>query len=165
MKFTGIVMIVLSSTLIGLYQANKLAERCQTVQEVLTLIRTVKIEMHYRATTVRELLETLCQSSEFKRLNFFDRCLERYEEGFDQVWEEEVGRAGLRLEPEDVEMLRAFGASLGATDLDGQMELCAAFEAKFQDRLRLYTEEKEKRSRLYVSSGVLVGIGISILLL
>lgn len=159
-------MIIISSAFIGINEAAKLKDKCTCTSKMIQMIRQIKIQMNYCVPSVREILQALTEMAEFKPFTFLNKCLESYDEcSFDTLWEREVRAAGLPLSKEDVMMLVSFGSGLGTTDLDGQIGLCDSFEEKFKMSLKAYETQRDQKSKLYISAGVLAGIGIGIILI
>lgn len=166
MKLLGLLLIVLCSTFIGLNEAGKLRRRARESAEIVTLIQQIKIRLNYSVSSTIEILRELSGYEEIYCLPFIQNVVASYEtEEFDALWDREVRFANLCVSRDDVAMLVAFGQSLGTTDLEGQLELCNIFENRFAERSAFYQSEYKKRSRLYISLGFFLGLGVAVILL
>ena len=165
MKLIGILMIIISCSFIGINEADKLKIKCDILNQIISMIKQIKIQLNYCVPTTREIVSDL-KDKDFSYLYFVKKCFENYDNlPFDILWKDEVEKCSLPINKEDILMLISFGKSLGTTDVDGQIELCNSFIQKFQISLDKYTLEKEKKSKLYISLGVLLGVGVSIILI
>lgn len=166
MKLMGLILIVLCTTCIGFNEAHKLRQKVKETNEIVTLIEQIKIRLNFSAASTSEIMNEIKNMEELKHLTFLPQTAILYEtEPFDTLWEREVRQTGLTISKDDISMLVSFGESLGTTDLEGQIELCNIFKARFDERLKHYNNEYKKRSKLTVSLGFFLGLGAAVILI
>ena len=62
-------------------------------------------------------------------------------------------------------LLLEFGAGLGVSDLSGQLNHCAVYRVFCEEKLTAAQAEKNKKARMFVTLGVLLGLGVDLLLI
>lgn len=162
MKYVGMCCILIACVGIGQYFSMAAARRIHALEQALLLLNAVQNELAYCRTPVRELLRRLALRGEFSELPFLHLCSRMCEQGvpFPQAWSNALQKraAALPLRRDDVELLLAFGAQLGTTDLNGQISLCRLYARLFEERLSQAREWKSRYAKLYMSLGVLGGL-------
>lgn len=166
MKYIGLLMIVISASLIGINKVNKMKTKINLTNQILSFVQQVKIQLNYCSLSTKEILQEVSKLAEIESLDFVKGCAENYDiKPFDTLWSEQVKSSKLCIPKSDEELVLSFGCGLGTTDLDGQLELCAIYEKRFMDRLEEYSEDYRKHSKLYSSMGFFVGLAIAMILL
>lgn len=166
MKYIGLLLIVISASLIGINKVNKMKLKIQLTSQLLTLVEQIKIQLNYCSFSTKEILCEMSKLSELQGLDFVKGCAENYETmPFNILWNEQVMKSKLNFPENEQKLILSFGQGLGTTDLDGQIELCSIYERRFMDRLELYSEDYSKHSKLYTSMGFFLGLGVAIILL
>lgn len=132
------------------------------------MLEELRVQIRYRALPVGELLEALCENPALRRLVFLPRVRELFardrdlEPAWRQAVEELRGASGLR--EEDTPLLLAIGASLGKSDVEGQLAAIDLHAQLLTERLREASDEQAKKGKLYRSLGLLSGVALAILL-
>lgn len=166
MKYIGLLMIVISASLIGISKVNKMKIKINLTSQLLTFVQQVKIQLNYCSLSTKEILEEASKLAEIESLDFVKGCADNYDKKpFDVLWSEQVKNSKLNFPKGDEDWVLSFGHGLGTTDLDGQLELCSIYERRFMDRLECYSEDYRKHSKLYSSMGFFIGLAVAMILL
>ncbi|MGB4023833.1 MAG: stage III sporulation protein AB [Acutalibacteraceae bacterium] len=150
-------------TTVGRYLSQKLYQRIKLLEQTNLMLNTIKTQIEYCNTPVREALER------FKNLEFVDRCINEWEKGkqFPQAWSDSVDQSvNLNaLKKADKEILKAFGNAFGTTDLNGQLNICSFYINQVGENLNDAKEQYKMYGRLYCAMGILSGTAIAIILI
>ena len=84
---------------------------------------------------------------------------------FPQAWQQALEESNLPITPEDRRILGQVGDLLGSFDAEGQLSQLAYCQTLLQQQYQQALTEKNTKSQLFRSLGVLSGVGICILLL
>lgn len=135
--------------------------------DFLDFLHFTEAAIRYTALPVPQLLERY--SKENGRLELILLCREQLAHGLllPQAWEFAAGSTAKRsLLPEnDLQLLRDFGAGLGVSDVEGQLAHCGLFTASASEIRQNAKEERQRKGKLSVLLGVLLGLGIDLVLL
>ena len=164
-KLFGIISIIISSSLIGIYSSEKLKNRVKGLNLINYMLEEISILIRYKAMTVYEIVETLKQNQIYNQLSFLNNFDNNMQIPFITKWEKNIDEMPTALTASDLKLLKSFGASLGTSDIDGQLSTIEVFKENFskleKDSIAIY----EKKSKLYRSLGVLVGAFVSIVII
>lgn len=164
-KILGIISIIISSTLIGIVGSEKLRNRVKELNLINYMLEEIAILIRYKAMTVYEIVETLTQNQIFNKLTFLNNFNSNLQIPFKSTWNKNIDDMPTSLIESDVKLLKSFGASLGTSDIDGQLSTIGVFKESFFKLEKDATVIYDKKSKLYRSLGVLIGAFISIILI
>ena len=87
-------------------------------------------------------------------------------EGFAEAWRRAVGsRAGAEgFSARDGELLLLFGDGFGASDTDGQISHLELYSGLFGEALDRAREDRDRKSKLYLTLGIFAGLSAALLL-
>ena len=120
--------------------------------ELTALCDSLLLDLEYRRTPAKELLETALNSEKARHLSFIPSdCLSV-----------KTGIAS-PLSDRENEEISGFLYSLGKTDVYSQIRLISSFRDYISSSQRAYTEKYGKDSKLYVSFGLFFGIVFSLI--
>lgn len=147
----------------GKYLSQRLYQRIKLLEQIKLMINTIKTQIEYCNTPVREVLER------FKNLEFISNCIKAWEQGqqFPQAWSDSVYESNNlnALKKIDKEILNAFGNAFGTTDLNGQLSICSFYISQVEENLNDAKEQYKMYGRLYCAMGILSGAAIAIILI
>ncbi len=133
----------------------------------MDFLHFTEASIRYTALPVPELLERYCREN--GRLELIALCRERLSQGllFPLAWEQAAICSAKRnsLPERDLQLLRDFGSGLGTSDVEGQVSHCELFKASAAEVRQNAKEERQRKGRLSVLLGVLLGLGIDLVLL
>jgi len=164
-KFIGIISIVISTSLIGIFSSDKLKNRVKELNLINYMLEEIEILIRYKAMTVYEIVDTLRQNQAFNIFSFLNNIDNNMQIPFKTSWENNIDKMQSSLSQSDLKLLKSFGGSLGTSDISGQISTIKIYKENFLKLEKDATSVYEKKSKLYRSLGVLVGAFVSILLI
>lgn len=147
----------------GYTESHKLASRVDCLEAFLRFLSAAETEIRYSGTPIRQIIRL-----HGEELSFLRACLQKCDRGvnFSGAWrrsvEQEAKAEGFSLP--DRKLLASFGKEFGASDTQGQLSLCELYLTLFQGNLKTAKEERNKKSRLYLTLGIFGGLAASLLL-
>ncbi len=157
------MFLILAGTLMGYTESHKLTRRVDRLEAFLRFISAAQTEIRYSGTPIRQIIRL-----HGEELTFLTACLRDCAVGvkFSDAWRRSVEREAKAegFSPSDRKLLLAFGGEFGGSDTEGQLSLCSLYLTLFQGNLKTAKEEKNKKSRLYLTLGIFGGLAASLLL-
>lgn len=164
MKLISLVAIAFACAMAGQYTAHRLNDRVTILEKILLMFGMVENEINYLNRPTSEIIKTLCEKDELRRLDFLPICLSAFESGenISEAWAQAISRCSC-VDGEDVCILYSFGESLGRSDSDGQIASCRYHEQIVSERLAEARERRKRYASLACGLGMLSGIGAFII--
>ena len=167
MKIMGLILLFASCTGAGCLKSMQLAEEVRLWERFLRFVLFVENTLRGMQSTTTELTElyhTLHPEDPLTRM-----CCSRCRNGqpFPEAWVQSVEqlRAGWGLSPEGQRILMEFGAGLGTTDVEGQLNHAAAYRLLGQEQRTAAAAAQTQKARMYVMLGAALGLGLDLMLL
>ncbi len=159
LKTGGAVLLALSGLGGGWLFARRLRLRRDFLTAFLTFLSQLATALRYR----RDAVYTLVNSSG----ELFEIPPSDFTLPFAEAWDKQLHTlpAKWKLRARDMELLRDFGARLGTTDTQGQLEHIALYQALFQKQLAQAREDITQKARLYQALGLFIGVSAALTLL
>lgn len=173
LKGIGLLLIVSACSVTGASFSGRLKKRVTLLEKLLLFLELFMVELRFSMADTGELLRRVWQSGQVRELWFLEEILQEEGKGtpVPLLWESGC-RAFLKrdpvaasLEPTDRELLLKLGGLLGNADCEGQIALLQRHQDLFEQHLTSAKERYAQLSRLYLSFGVLTGLGAAVLLL
>ncbi len=144
-------------------ESHRLADRVEQLEAFLRFLSAAQTEIRFAALPVEQIVQRHGGEMDFLRMCAAN-CSQS--EPFAAAWEQSVkaGTKGRGLLAADIELLRGFGQSFGASDVDGQLSHCALYSELIGSNLKNAREEKNRKSRLYQTLGVFSGMAAALVL-
>lgn len=161
MKFTGIILVFLSSVFIGFHLSNRLKKRIHILDDIYELIVSIKIMIEAQCLTIEELFSSLADQKRFD--DFFISKDAFLSTDCKKQIETECKRSNF-LKDEDKQLFINFINELGSTYLDGQISIINGYLKQFDEKISRLKSEQGVKCRMYNSFGVLIGAFLSIIL-
>ena len=144
-------------------ESRKLSVRVEKLEAFLRFLSAAKTEVRYSAVPVQQILQRHGEGLSFLRDCTAD-CAGG--EGFAEAWRRAVGsRAGAEgFSARDGELLLLFGDGFGASDTDGQISHLELYSGLFGEALDRAREDRDRKSKLYLTLGIFAGLSAALLL-
>ena len=156
----GGVLVCCGFALGGCSLAGHYRKRVRYLNALLLMLSMTQSRLRYLALPVEELLDSLQSCASLRQLSFIPNCLFHLRAGvpFAQAWEHAVhADETLRRMPETAALVSALGATLGAVDLQGQLDHCAQCAAQLERQLQAAEQQLARAARLFPPLGLLLG--------
>lgn len=171
LKLIGASLILLATTLVGIYFAKKLSDRTEQLRELLMSLQILETEICYGVTP----LETAFKKMSFKESGIigqlFSRCA-YYFQSLDgastyECWTKSLTEITpkLALEKSELEWLAHFGQIVGNSDREDQQKHIQLMMTHLKNREVEAREEQLKYEKMYKTLGFLAGVLLVILLM
>ena len=145
--------------------SSMLKKRVVLLEETVSFIVNLRLELQFRADNILCLLSSLSQLSSCRSLSFISECKERLSSGesFSSVWHISLENTTLPYRDDEREKLLSMADFLGTSDKETQSELLSLYEEYFNAFSKRAQKENEKYSKLCVMLGFITGFGIFIM--
>ena len=151
----------------GFVISHRLYLRVSFLQQYVRFIEYVETEIRYAHKILESIINNYENDSDF--INFIHMVKQNltYDRNFSKAWEKAVYKipSSFGLTMQDKKTICEFGATLGATDVMGQISICKLNKSLIRSILEVAKEEKNKKSKLYFMLSSSFGICITIILL
>lgn len=171
MNTFGIILILFSCTMCGFaYDMNE-KKRVLQLDELFLGFNLLKSEIEYKLTPLIEALREVAIQSEHgvdKLFSIYAEKLEQKDEmNTKKMWKTTLTevKINLRLKDEDFKLLESFGTISSHFDREVQHNNITWLLESLKEQKDNANDLYEKRSKLYKSMGILVGLSIVILLI
>lgn len=146
------IILILSSTGLGLRLSNRVKHRIQICRELVCLCDELMLDLNYKITPVAGLLDE--KLTDKKSLDFIDfECVKSRAEPKSDLSDDENRELG------------DFLYSLGKSDVNSQLKLIKGFRQYIDYSKNQYISQYQKNSKVYISLGLFSGIVLSLVLI
>lgn len=157
MRFLGAVLLMLVSSYLGFYAGGKVKKRCDAIRECVSLVQWFSSSIAYADEPLSGIIRGAVSSGEFKQLTFLQGVVESdLNLGFSQVWNSAIDEQKA-LDSKVSVLLKSFGAKLGRSDANDQLELCAYYKKEFEQLLAFAMQKQNEQIKLYRIAGSAIG--------
>lgn len=167
MKILGVALIIVSSSAIGIIKSINFSKRVYELELIIILIEKIKTYLRYNQLHTSEMIHELSECSNFDRLDFINDCSKKLKKdsNFPLIWEESISNSKLSILSKDRRILIGLKDIIGARDIDGQLSGIDLALGIIQENLNDAKQVKSVKGRMYRNLGILLGLGLSILIL
>ena len=143
----------------------RLKKRVSLLEETVSFIVNLRLELQFRADNLYSLLSSLSALASCRSLGFITESKEKLktDDSFSSVWRETVKGSALPYRADEKEKLISMADFLGTSDKETQSELLNLYEKYFMTFLKKAEIENEKYSKLCVMLGFVSGMGVFIM--
>ena len=163
MKLFIFCLLTLCGSAVGGMFSLKLSLRCENLEKFLNMLEYIRAEIRYTHTALPTIFGRIKNE-----LDFFvsDRLVAVSEnaESFIEEWKSCLEKVS-SLTQQDVKALMFLGSSLGKSEIQGQMSVIDLTRDRLTTSLENAREEKNRKGRLYITLGIMLGAGVGILML
>ena len=165
-KVFDIVLIIIVCSYIGINKAKRFSIRVTKLRDLKSGFNIFKTKLEFTYEPIKEIFSEISKIVYSENNNIFKSYVSNLEnDNFEDAWNLAVAENSLEYTKEDIEIINGFGKLLGKTDIKGQINEIEIAD-KFLDKQILEAEEiRKKNDKLYKSLGIIIGIGISIILI
>lgn len=147
-------MIVTCSTLIGFTYSQKLYKRKSVLEKFIVELKNCSTKLTYTSAQLSELF-----SNNFMNYSFDE------DSPFIEQWHNMLQDFSAVLTSDDVEVLKSFAKNLGTTDSDGELKNIELYTHMLQNNIADASIQIDKKSKLYKTLGLSIGVAIAIFII
>lgn len=169
-KIIASIIIILSSTGIGMYMGCWYRWEIKQLKEFKKIIMLLKGEISYGNTALADAIKEIASKKEGEFSEFLLAVEKGIEEGqgvrFQLIWENavEVKLSRISLGLKSKEMIKGLGRELGYMDKHTQIECLDVFLYELDEEIKEKTTASKDKTRICNAIGILLGIFIVIIL-
>ena len=152
-------MIILAATMIGFSLSGKLRTRCNFLRAFLDFLCNLEANIRFSGEDIFSLIE---KSATNNILDVFKNNTSSKE-----FWLNSLSKIPFDygLKNEDFSLLKDFGAVLGLTDVDGQLNHIQLYKNLFDTQLKKAEKEYTSKSKLYKVISFYAGTAIVLMII
>lgn len=166
-KACGCVSLMIAGSLCGIWKAQQMDRRVQTLQAFGWMLKRIESEIRYTRTPTAEIFAGFLNDPTLSKLGFLPELAAslRRAEPFAEAWEKAICGAAPAMQwtKADCRMALSLGGILGAADAESQSEAIALLEEELAAQQQEAKKNSRTLGRMYRSLGVLAGIGMALL--
>jgi len=169
LKWIGALLLIASTTCIGLYLSNRLEKRPKHIRQFMNALQVLEAEITYSQVSLQVAFQILSTQLPEPIKHFFhglskDMLKDRAD--FMLLWDEWVDNLAesASYKKNEIEIIKQFGGSLGQHDFTQQQKQIQLTLTHLDRELQDARDEQTKYSKLAKSLGVLSGVFIFLLL-
>lgn len=171
LKFAGCLIVIGTTTLLGIQKGTELKESYRRLQYIQRLIYLLQSEIRYGRTYLGEIFIHMGKQSiepyQTWLISLGKRMEQRDGTSFAAMWEEGIKTylQNLSLPSGETERLLILGSQLGNTDVEMQIKTLELYQEQLSQAMEEMREDMKGKVKLCHCLGVMGGIFISVLLL
>ncbi|SFK93977.1 stage III sporulation protein AB [Paenibacillus sp. 1_12] len=170
LKLLGAMMIMLSATLFGLYQAQRYSRRPRQIADLIRSLQRLETEMTYGLTPLPQALLQVAHAcpppvshlfryaADELRIAAGRTVLQIWQQAIAEHWHHTVLQMG------EKEILSQLGSTLGLSDSADQVKHIRLAVQQLQGELETAVEERKRYEGMWRSLGLLMGALVVILM-
>lgn len=163
LKLSGAVLIITAFGLWGFSKSEKLKNRNESLLRIISSLSLLENEVSYAQKSMRDALFTI---GALVNMPLFTAVSENIGNlAMQEVFSGALSKCNMNLSNNDKQMLLEFSQNLGSLDCASQIKSILHTKELLQTAQNEAYEEYKKYSRLYRSTGVLLGVLFSLILL
>ncbi len=165
-KYSLLILVFISSTLIGKYLSLRYSYRLTELEELKTALNILKSKIKFTYEPLPEIFYSITQNTNKNISKIFLNAINKMKiENASIAWEKSIEEYDGNLTKEDKQVIKNLSRLLGATDLEGQISQIEVTENFLENQIRQAQEEKNKNEKLYKKLGSTIGLAIVIILI
>ncbi|GAA4845869.1 stage III sporulation protein SpoIIIAB [Paenibacillus vulneris] len=170
LKLLGAMMILLSATLFGFYQAQQYSRRPKQIGDVIRALQRLETEIVYGFTPLREALMKVASSCPQPVTAIFRHTAEELGQAggrpAQQIWQQSLQEhwKHTSMKAGEQDIVRQLGFTLGLSDSADQVKHLRLAIQQLQGELDGAEEERKRYEGMWRSLGLLMGALVVILM-
>ena len=165
-KYNILLLIFLSSTLIGKYIAERYCYRLRELEDIKTAMNILKSKIKFTYEPLPEIFKEISKNIGQNIAKIFENSTKIMEDKTaTEAWNEAIDEYNGNLTEEDKKVVKTLSKMLGTTDSEGQISQIEVTENFLDNQIKQAQEEKNKNEKLYKKLGSTIGLAIVIILI
>lgn len=167
-KGTLLIILFLSSILLGKKLAGKYTNRTKELKEIKNAINILQTKIRYTHEPLPEIFKQIEEKVDEPITYIFKIAREHMKTktaniSWEQALQEYKSKTNLKIE--DIKVLQGLGKLLGQTDIEGQISQIELTLNFLEEQIQNSTQEQQKNEKMYKSLGVITGLALVIILI
>lgn len=169
-KILGCILVITSSTGIGMYFSSELKNRIADLKDLRKLMFLLRGDIRYANTPLPEAVQALSIRHDGKYKKFLSEIADKLHElggiSFCSIWKQAITDElnNTSLSKKDLSGLGQLGENLGYLDKDMQINTLDLYISQIEEEIKELSRNVKEKSYLYNSLGVMGGIFITLIM-
>lgn len=159
-KAVGILLTLLSATLVNISYIKQVNLRISAIKEILLMIDYIEISIKYQNDDVYEMFKKIKSNNRFSHLCFIDD-INLIDDFSNYNWTS--SKLILKFSSYTCDLLKGFFSMLGKSDVEGQILNCKTYKEFFKEDLTQNQNDRDKKIKTF--SSMVFGITLLILII
>lgn len=165
-KYITLLIIVSSSTYIGILISRKYLERVKELKEVKNALNIFATKIKFTYEPIPQIFEEISKKVKPSIGKLFETASKKMKNNnAGEAWLQTLEETNNNMTKEDVEVLKSLSNLLGRIDIDGQIGEIELVEKFLDTQIELAEEDKNKYVKMYKTLGVTIGLAVVIILI
>lgn len=170
-KVFGMMLVLLSSSLIGIYLGGVDTRRIEDLREVKKAILILKSQIMFMKMPLYESLNSIQDRVKSPIDKIFINTATEIKaftkRNIDEIFKDNVYKYAnqMSLTKDDLKYLASFGECLGFLDLSMQISNIDLMANYIEDKINILKNDSDKNKKMYTSLGILSGLLVCIILI
>ena len=170
-KMLAFTMILGICTVVGILFSQRYRERVLYLQGLINALQMLETKIRYISEPIPDAFLDISARLDNPAQNLFRQTAgylkSEYGLSAQEAWRKALGEevASARINQEDKDAVLSFGASLGQTDVEGQIKNISLTMCQIRTQVQRAEEERKKNEKLCKSLGIMAGAAICIILI
>jgi stage III sporulation protein AB len=163
LKLSGAVLIILAFSLWGILKSEKLKKRNESLLRIISSLSLLENEVAYAQKSMRDALFSIGTLTDMPFFTAVSENIGNFK--MQDVFSAALSKCNMCLSKADTHTLLEFSQNLGNLDCASQIKSILHTKELFKIAQAEACEDYKKYSRLYRSTGLLLGVLFSLILL
>ena len=165
-KYIILLMLLFSSSYIGILIANRYKSRVKELKEMKSFLSIFEAKIKLTYEPIPKIFEELGNDEKSNISYIFKIASENMKElPAGEAWIKALKLKNTNLKKEDIEILKGLSNLLGKVDLEGQVSEIELVDNFIDKQIEKAEEESKKSEKMYKTLGITVGLAIVIILI
>ena len=169
MRLLGAILVIAGCGAFGLAGVARLDGRVRDLGELAAGLDSLQRELGWRLAPLPQALEAAAKAAHGPAAQFFAQCARTAGQAngrtFQEVWQDSLNAAPLRLAEGDKALLERLGPVLGRYDSDSQRLALEDAAAGLRSLQGEASDDRRRLGRVYGALGITAGLFLAILLI
>lgn len=165
-KCVILLLIIMTSSIIGNLYSQKFVKRVKELQEIKSALNMFRTKIKYTYEPIPDIFQEIGTKFSCNVSNIFIKASEQMNElSAGEAWKSSIDIVYSNLTKEDKDVLKSLGKMLGKTDSEGQLNEIEVTETFLDLQIEKAEHDRRKNEKLYKTLGVVAGFGFVIILI
>lgn len=160
-----LIMLLFSSSYIGILVSKKYPNRVKELKEIKTLLTIFSTKIKLTYEPIPQIFEEIGNKEKSNINEIFKTASKNMKElPAGKAWVKALENQNTNLKKEDIEVLKGLSNLLGKVDIEGQVNEIELVDNFLNTQIGKAEEESKKSEKMYKTLGITVGLAMVIIL-
>lgn len=164
-KYMTLLLIVLSSSYIGILISKKYSNRVLDLKEMKNALNMFSTKVKLTYEPIPEIFKEISNKMKINISDIFRKTVKNMEnKNAGDAWVQALDECNTNMNKEDIKVLKGLSNLLGKVDIEGQVSEIELVDTFLNTQIEKAEYEKKKNEKMYKTLGITIGLAISIIL-